>query len=823
MADKLKQGVNVLTTFVEGETPTGAKLNSITAQLRNASQQLEKAVGDIHGGSYPYSSSNAARLSTAYGQAAGAALAGAETRSLDIASLARLIGPASALNPLVVEGDLEITEDVPPNVTEFSLQYPPEDPTAVTFSQNGVGEAFETPRTTVVSLAAAGEYYVDTLGRVFCTQKTRLINPGTVTYTINRSSWSGGPNYEGSRFNVIPDPNQLSAGGSGCIVGPADTQGRRPVALPVAAFAQFNHSMDSIELDDADPNYQYQLVLPQVLTENYVSGDLIPAGFLVLKNWTTGEVYDRAEYTYISSTSVLIGGVDITTEVDRGDDFCVVTVGTDIATSIDDLRRKMRHGHDRSFGEPLVPASAIAEWTVGPWGSKGTFTASTISGNYAPQYLHRYGYQSGENPWNDANVMRGDLVLGVDLGPSNYVAPSTGALPADSFKLAFGHPDRSYLYDEAAGPFWVRSYKDLTAYAGRDLVLESVDDWSAVAGGHLEMTSGSYVNFWFNNNVFTEYCAKQNSYIAATGTDKAWIKHNIANRGNGGSDGWAHVTGLGFGYRYEDDTDPTAMGSSTGGGYNSTYQFSVDGLSDSVGAIAVISDRSGPSTVKLLELNMFKVPSNSDYYVQFTGWQSGGYDIYGSIRGTDTTSDTVFYSWHSGIPMIAATAGSLSVTAQAVGHVKFVSGGADYGEWIQAGNPEEWNLYFSNGRARSDTHMGLPEGLVVYVREGKFYRSPGGTPMVITNRAIVVGNLKEGQWPVDECEVLSFVGQVPVFCLGFCADGDLLIPSEEEPNAVVAVDPEACTFAQYKRAIGTAWSSSEIDEIKMVMCAIGKK
>ena len=48
MADKHKQGVSVETTFVEGETPSPAKLNSITSQLRYAASELEKAVGDAH-------------------------------------------------------------------------------------------------------------------------------------------------------------------------------------------------------------------------------------------------------------------------------------------------------------------------------------------------------------------------------------------------------------------------------------------------------------------------------------------------------------------------------------------------------------------------------------------------------------------------------------------------------------------------------------------------------------------------------------------------------------------------------------------------------
>jgi hypothetical protein len=500
MADKLQQGVNVLTTFVEGETPSAAKLNSITAQLKNVSQQLERAVGDIHGQSYPYSSSTAERLTIAYGRSGLLALSGAESRSLDIANLARLIGPASALNPQVLAGDFEVTEPVPNSVTEFSLRYPPESVAGVSFSKSGVGEAFENVQT-ISTLAAAGDYYVDSLGRVFCTQETDATDAGTVTYTVNRNSWFGGAQYMGSRFNVIPGPNQLSSGGNGCSIGSPDAQGRRAITLPTVTHAQFNELMDSVSLDAADPSYGEQLLLPGVLTGSYTAGEIIPEGFVLLKNWTTGEVYDEAEYTYNTSSTLYIGAVDITTEVDRGDVFCLITVGTDITTSIDDLRRKSRHGHDRTFGEPLVPADAITDWTAGPWGSKGSFTVSEIEGNYAPQYLHRYGYQSGENDWNDQNIMRGHLVLGKSGATEGGYLDSSGF----SYSIYFGDLSGPRLYNSATS-FYLDSnggcYLD-AATSGRfeaaagDLNLRSL-------GGNINLYGGTEVNNWAGINYATD-------------------------------------------------------------------------------------------------------------------------------------------------------------------------------------------------------------------------------------------------------------------------------------------------------------------------------
>ena len=424
MADKLKQGISVLTTFVDGETPTAAKLSSITAQLRNAAEQLEQAVGDIHDESYPYSTSTTATLSPAWGRTAeGTPVSGASTRALEIANIARLIGPASNLNPEVIGGSRSVTQDVPAEVHEFALKYPPASGSSFTFSDTTV---FDDEVSGPLGLDADGDYYITDDGKVYTVSATDSTTPGTVQYTIDPDEWFGGPNYLGARFNVIPDPNQMSTG-TGCSVGALDANGRRPVTLPTISHAQFNDDMDNSVLSPSDANYGQQLKLPLILTENYSVGETIPSGFLILKNWTTGEVYADAEYLYNGESSVLIGQVDITTEVDRGDKFCVVTVGTDITTSIDDLRRKMGHTHDRSFGEPFVDVEGISGWTAGPWGSKGSFTASNIEGNYAPQYLHRYGHDTDEAGWNDENAMRGSIVLGATSGsPGSYVNTAPG-------------------------------------------------------------------------------------------------------------------------------------------------------------------------------------------------------------------------------------------------------------------------------------------------------------------------------------------------------------------------------------------------------------
>ena len=120
--------------------------------------------------------------------------------------------------------------------------------------------------------------------------------------------------------------------------------------------------------------------------------------------------------------------------------------------------------------------------------------------------------------------------------------------------------------------------------------------------------------------------------------------------------------------------------------------------------------------------------------------------------------------------------------------------------------------------------FGLEEGMVVYIREAMIWRDGPGTPMVITNRACLVGN---ATWKDDgfSGEVVSFMGQVPVVISGDVDDGDYLFPEE---NHCIAIKKEDITFDQYKGVIGTAWNTIEIigdidGEFTKVLCAIGVK
>lgn len=446
MSDSLRPGIAVLVEFTEGESPSPAKLNSITAQVRNAAEEVELAIGDIHGESWPYTSVSETTLSGKWGRSRGGvtALTGTDERKLDIASLGRIIGPASNLNPRSFGGVRELVETIPTGKTQFSLRKPVDGARSDAYpaiTDPGLTNYVSNP----ANISAAGDYHVSAAGLVTCYTST---TGGTCTYNTNPLSYAGGNSYTSSQFNVLPDPNQIAAGGDGCTLSALDPDNRRTITLPVVTHQQSNDDGDDIELGTDDLNFEKQLELPRVLKDNFGAGEVIPEGFLYLKNESNGEVYTDATYYFGSDTTVLIGNQDLDDEIDNGHVFSLVTVGTDITTSIDDLRIKSQHTHDRSFGEPFVAIDGIAGF-LEEAGNTGPFVPSEIPSNFAPQYLHRDGWTDGvDDNANDQNGMRGDLLFVKTTGDAGDRIDSSGS----SYGTRFRDGDGPYIYhDGGAG------------------------------------------------------------------------------------------------------------------------------------------------------------------------------------------------------------------------------------------------------------------------------------------------------------------------------------------------------------------------------------
>jgi hypothetical protein len=246
-----------------------------------------------------------------------------------------------------------------------------------------------------------------------------------------------------------------------------------------------------------------------------------------------------------------------------------------------------------------------------------------------------------------------------------------------------------------------------------------------------------------------------------------------------------------------------------------------NGTDDS--AIVTIENTSSTSQADGLTIRLRQDPPGAtNVFTRFVSNTEASNVTRGRIRGSGAATDSAFLTDDATDPVASATSGaSTAVQVNDAGDVVYASGGADYGEWLEIGDPYEWGLTAEDIESKKDDFFfGIPEGYVVYVRDKKIYKEFPGTPMVVTYRAIVIGNERErGEGYFGQ--VVSFIGQVPVFVKGPVDSGDLLVPSGSYYCNAVPVDE--LNFKKYIRAIGTAWESSESDGFGKVLCAIGVK
>lgn len=428
--DKLNELIPNVISFEAGEKLTADKLNKLIRILNLNLEHIQGAVGDVYdvsgnvGRNYWGKQFNSNTPST-----------GAVKRRFDIANLARLIGPASNLNPQNSNSNIveQITETIPAGTLEHKLKFPA--------AFGGVSIGGKSLVTNIERLLDSSKYYVKDNNIVFFAEKTT--EDIEAIYLTAPSSYNGGPAYQGAGFNVYPDPNQV--GGKLEVTHTTDeTNGASTytVDLPVISDQQgsFADRFETTNLDNRDINFNNQLKLPEWIQE-LDDGTVLPRYSLYLKNYDTNESYIDATYTKISDTSVLVSGLEI------GDQDCInafdlrlITVGTDITTSIDDLRNKtFLHKHDGSFGEPRINIKDIVGfYEAQVEGGSGPYYPSSSEGNPISNYLHRDGYKASSDEVNGDNAMRGPLMMGLtDFDPiTNRVIASNDA--KDSNALLFG-------------------------------------------------------------------------------------------------------------------------------------------------------------------------------------------------------------------------------------------------------------------------------------------------------------------------------------------------------------------------------------------------
>ena len=443
MSDKKKSELSAIPEFINGEQPSAAKLNSISSLLRREGFVLEKCIGDIWGESEPYSDISQNLLSlpimkpdqvdNLYDSQDG------NGRSLDITSLGRAIGPMSKLNPKILTQGLSsgrsasIIEEIDSNVNEYKFKFPVDSSLSMALP---VGDnAFQFSKTSISELRVDGDYYFDiSKNTVFCYLATSIVY-GVVNYSTTPSKWASGSSYSMSSFNTIPDINQI---GYVDLNISQSANGLYEFVFPEVRYTARADFL-SASIEESNPMYGSYYTLPAAIravcggnffTENSgIVNTVIPEGMIYLKNANTGEIYSDAVYYYNSDSSVIVEGI----ELDLNDNFYFITVGTDITSCIEDIYNKLgNHNHDNTFGEKSISVKSLKDVYSEPSSNEKVYFPSSKTNNFFSQYLHRDGLDI-DDPQNDYNGMRGDLLIG---RKASLAGEYTGA--GETYKLLFG-------------------------------------------------------------------------------------------------------------------------------------------------------------------------------------------------------------------------------------------------------------------------------------------------------------------------------------------------------------------------------------------------
>ena len=405
MSDKLNLLTSNIIRFVAGERPTADKFNAMNLYYTRAVDNICRAIGDMHDRSVD------SPLSPAWNPLE----ADLEGRPLDIVNLARLIGPASNLNPKMFGTENKViterfSKDFIDENREISLKYTPTSNLLLLFRMEGQNQI---------------DGFSVNLSYTFINDRTIILSDNVVVMegeeleiryvTAGGLGKHGGINYLGAGFNTIPDPNEATGLTSVEIVDLPDNQlydykitlsSRR-----IEAQQSGSHNLESSDisqyLDEYNNNVTYSL--PEWWQSKFNLGGVgseptvITPGLVYLKNINTGEIYLTAEYAANDLGFLYVRNATLCLD----NEHRLILAGTDITTSIDDLRNKMfNHRHDGSFGEPFIRIQDL----IGKYVT-GEFGPSSIPGNEFPMYLHRKGYQVDDNVRNGNNAMLGDIFM----------------------------------------------------------------------------------------------------------------------------------------------------------------------------------------------------------------------------------------------------------------------------------------------------------------------------------------------------------------------------------------------------------------------------
>lgn len=403
LADKLRDTSPISIRFAEGEIADPTKIDGGFLQADRSAAILEHAVGDI------WNSGGDAFLQAA----------GLTAYALMIPNLARCLGITSLLNPRIPNSSSMtqythkvLTADVGNH--ELQLSLPPTESTSFTWS--GTGCPSGSPQTSLSSVNATGEWYVDrTTGWVFTYDD--IVADWTVAYAPTVASEMG----DDATANIIPDPNtHASYAFQGCKIaytnntdnsqgyiiflpprGPMSAT-RRTDRCPQSSYdasgntANFSSTPGSTPVrmwqsgavDGTTGTYaeHYRYNLPKIITDNWSASSALPLGLLHLwdpsQTGTTidgltfaaenaasprkyvlivsGAAIDSWVSSYINTVYAGCGGSACLTNRDDHDPtyypsggLRVVTVGNSVSDAISKLSQTfLEHDHNTANSQP---------------------------------------------------------------------------------------------------------------------------------------------------------------------------------------------------------------------------------------------------------------------------------------------------------------------------------------------------------------------------------------------------------------------------------------------------------------------------------------
>ena len=138
--------------------------------------------------------------------------------------------------------------------------------------------------------------------------------------------------------------------------------------------------------------------------------------------------------------------------------------------------------------------------------------------------------------------------------------------------------------------------------------------------------------------------------------------------------------------------------------------------------------------------------------------------------------------------------------------VAFLSGGADYAEWLERENPD----------------TDFQPGEVVGVHSGKISKQTAGADHIlpVSTNPIVLGNQPQPGKEKD-FEKVAFLGQAPIRVVGNVREGDYVVPSGNNDGVAVAYPPEDLPTNRFAEIIGIAWESAQGGGMHLVNVGIG--